>query len=185
MNEIRKEVDWYYGKYHISNIWNMLHYGKPLKTRLDNYWYAVVTLYIWWRAGKKNKKVHRLVAETFIPKIEWKEFINHKNGIPTDNNVENLERCTQLENVHHSIYVLGKSPDRWDKSCKWVIQYDLNLNHIKTRKSQADACRYYWLHTGSMSNCVHWRVKQYWWYIRKIENPLYIKLMEWKQSHMQ
>lgn len=58
--------------------------------------------------NRKSYKVHRLVAQAFIPNFSDKPNINHKDTNPHNNNVENLEWCTQKENVDYSIEIGNK-----------------------------------------------------------------------------
>lgn len=51
---------------------------------------------------QKIFKVHRLVANAFIPNPQKKLEINHKNHIRNDNRIENLEWCTRSENTAHT-----------------------------------------------------------------------------------
>ena len=49
----------------------------------------------------KPRRVHRLIAKTFISNPENKKYINHINGDKLDNRIENLEWCTMTENNQH------------------------------------------------------------------------------------
>lgn len=74
--------------------------GRFLKQSLDHGGYPKVCLRK--NNTKKNYSIHRLVAEAFIPNTNKFLQVNHKNGIKTDNRVENLEWCTAKQNINHA-----------------------------------------------------------------------------------
>ena len=71
--------------------------NKPLCIWKDNTGYMQVNI----RKDKKKyyKRVHRLVAEAFISNPENLPMVNHKDGNKTNNNVDNLEWCTNSQNT--------------------------------------------------------------------------------------
>jgi len=87
--------------YYISNFGNVKTSKNIIKTRKDKDGYLIFT------AGKKNKrkvvKIHRLVAELFIPNPDNKPEVNHLDFHRENPNVENLDWCTHEENVKYTL----------------------------------------------------------------------------------
>lgn len=78
----------------------------------------------------KTQTIHRVIAKAFIPRIQGKEFVNHKDGNKQNNSVENLEWVTRSENMNHA-YAHGlKKPPIGIKNgrCKLSIE---NVNFIR------------------------------------------------------
>lgn len=78
------------------------HSGLELKQALNcKTGYLQVSL--WKNNTGKHHHIHRLVAIHFLEKPLGKYQVNHKNGIKTDNRVDNLEWVTKSENAIHAI----------------------------------------------------------------------------------
>ena len=71
--------------------------GKFLRPEVHDKGYLRVDLFN--GAGRKHCKVHRLVAEAFIPNPEGKPQINHIDGNNQNNSISNLEWVTNSENA--------------------------------------------------------------------------------------
>lgn len=69
---------------------------KYLKHSTSNTGY--LTVYV----DGKNRLLHRLLAETFIPNPDNLPCVNHKDGNKLNNNLSNLEWCTYGDNEKHA-----------------------------------------------------------------------------------
>lgn len=103
MKEIWKPIKNFEGLYDISNKGNIYSHRKKrnLILSLEKNGYVRVGLQKTNRKDVRFFYVHRLVAEAFIPNIENKPFINHKDENKQNNNVSNLEWCTTKENMNY------------------------------------------------------------------------------------
>ena len=151
---IWKDIKGYEGLYQISDTgvvkslerkifgkhpWNtgILRKEKILKCTIDNVGYHAANLCK--DTIQKRIRVHRLVAECFISNIENKPQVNHKDGNKLNNNIENLEWCTDRENKNHAVknflHECGELHHNSKLKTEWIddIRFLLNKN-ISTRK---------------------------------------------------
>lgn len=162
-NEIWKDIKGFENIYQISNygrVKSIIRYKKLMKTALDKGGYLKICL-----TDSKHKKhtikIHRLVAENFLDNIECKDQINHIDGNKLNNKVDNLEWCTQSENMQHAfknnLIFRGKGKD--SPRARAVNQYSLDGNFIKRWNCISDAMRELKVNTNNISTCCNGKRK--------------------------
>lgn len=126
MQEIWKDIKGFEGLYQISNLGRVksLKNNKILKNMTNEYYF--VGLYK--NKIKKYMKIHRLVAQAFIPNPNNYSCINHKDENKFNNNVNNLEWCSKKYNCNY-----GSRNEKMSKtkSLYKIIQKDKNNKIIK------------------------------------------------------
>ena len=152
MSEIWKDIKDYEGLYQVSNLGRVKSLdrvtisitnikfrfkGQILKGDNDR-------KYLRYRLCKNNKtKVfsgHRLVAIMFIDNPNKKPCVNHIDGNPSNNKINNLEWCSYSENEKHSYDILGKvNPIR--KLSEEAVK-DIRDNCVKRKNTMDFATKY-------------------------------------------
>ena len=132
MREIWKDIEEFVGLYQVSNlgrvrsierdenghIHNYIRKGKILKPANGKYLFVSLCK----NGIKKNYRIHRLVAETFLPNPNGYKEVNHKSENTKDNRVINLEWCDRKYNNNYGSRTVRASKKRQKK----VGQYDIS-----------------------------------------------------------
>ena len=113
-----KPIQEFNGEYEVSNLGrvrSMKRYGGQVgrimpQTKQHHGYHAVM---FWMNNKAYCRKVHRLVAEAFIPNPDNLPQINHKDGCKTNNVASNLEWCTYQANMQHAVRTGLTHPHRW------------------------------------------------------------------------
>ena len=133
-----------YTSWHGIRHWKQRILKEKAKTNRD------VRISLWKNGKGKDYLAHRLVAEAFIPNPDNKPTVNHIDGNPRNNYVENLEWATYQENNNHA----------FDNHLMTTAQPVMLVNQVTGEKmnfrSLAKASEYIGFSAGYISN----RLKQ-------------------------
>lgn len=117
MEEVWKPIIGFEDQYEVSNYGNVcrmegivknhpnsfkLIQRHSISTRVNTKRYGYVECHLFKDNKEYLKKVHRLVAEAFIPNPNNLPEVNHIDGNKQNNCVDNLEWCTHIDNIIHA-----------------------------------------------------------------------------------
>ena len=174
MEEIWKDIKGYEGLYQVSNLGRV----KSLKRKVyagrnrlrwqherimsnnksNGNGYLVVNLNK--ESKDKNKYIHRLVAQAFIPNPNHYLYVNHKDENRKNNKVDNLEWCTALyNNTYKNAHIRKGLKNRNNRLSKKVYQLDDDNNIIKEYPSISEASRQLNVSIQAISDCLNGKTK--------------------------
>lgn len=122
-----RDIAGYEGLYQVSNFGMVRSLPKRaykrgyMKQHVTHYGYLALRLT---KNGKaRGKRVHRLVAEAFLPNPNNYPVVNHIDGNKQNNVVSNLEWCTYAHNAKHA-HETGLFDNAYEKRKKKVVRDD-------------------------------------------------------------
>ena len=142
-------------KYEVSNLGRVrnIKSGIMLKPWITKDGYLRHCLYK--HNKRKNLLLHRIIATSFIDNPGKKPQVNHIDENKLNNDLSNLEWCTERENVIHGT----RTKRAAEKLSKKVIQLDLNDNVLNEFESMRQAERETGVSVGNISSCCNGKTK--------------------------
>lgn len=125
MIEVWKDIDVLNNDYQISSKGRVINVktNRILKQSADKDGYCIVHI------RNKTFKVHRLVCQYFLNNDENYPQVNHKDGNKQNNDLSNLEWCTQSHNMKHRFEVLYQIP--YNKGKKMSKEFCTKISNAK------------------------------------------------------
>ena len=147
-NEEWREIEGF-PRYQVSNYGRVKSFTNPNKPKILRphklkSGYLMVHLATgseWGSCQTECVRIHKLVADAFIPNPENKCHVRHINQDRTDNRVENLRWITPEESANDPISKANRMaavPQRIEKVSKPVLVYDEDLNLLSAFTSTAN-----------------------------------------------
>ena len=172
MKENWKDIKGYEGIYQVSDRGRIknVRTGRILKPMLAG---AYLYVGFWRNNHKKCYKIHRLVAEAFIPNPDNLPQVNHKDENKLNNNLDNLEWCTAKYNSNYGTRSKRSNEKRKNNKSqsKPVCQYSLDGELIKVWPSAMEITRQLGYCVSHISECCNGTLKRYKKFIWKYHTP--------------
>ena len=146
MKEEWRDIKGYEGRYQVSNLGRVksLNYRRTNREKILNLGYSH-NKYLLVSLGsnpRKTFRVHRLVAEAFIPNPNNYKEVNHKDEDKTNNHVSNLEWCIHKYNMNYGT--------RTQRASEKISQNHADFSDSKHPRARKVLC----ITTGKKFNCV-------------------------------
>lgn len=140
-----KNIEGYEGLYQVSNLGRVKSIRSNTILRPYDIGRGYLAVKLCKNGINKNHKLHRLVAEAFIPNPDNLPCVNHKDENKANNCVDNLEWCSYSYNNNYG-----------DKN-KPILQYTIDGEFVKEWKSLKEVAESFGVGHSNISCCCHKR----------------------------